>query len=135
MTVVRDEAWVEAEGPAGGEPEAGPGRRRFAGAGVTAGLLSVPMLWLLLFFLIPVVLVAAYSVGLLTLTSHDVYLSLACCALAVVLREVGPRWSFWFAPVLVLPLVFAGPVVLFHVPLEGLQLQPPPWPARGRRRS
>jgi spermidine/putrescine transport system permease protein len=75
MTVPRDEAWVEAEGP-GAQSAPGPGRRRFSGAGVTAGILSVPMLWLILFFVIPVILVAMYSVGLLTLTSHDVYLSL-----------------------------------------------------------
>ncbi len=34
------------------------------------------MLWSLLFFLIPVVLVAVYSVGVLTLISYDQYLSL-----------------------------------------------------------
>jgi spermidine/putrescine transport system permease protein len=39
-------------------------------------LVAVPMLWLILFFMIPVVLVALYSVGLLTLISYDKYLSL-----------------------------------------------------------
>jgi spermidine/putrescine transport system permease protein len=75
MTVPRDEAWVEAEGSGGAEGEPSRGRRSRT-TGVTAGLLSVPMLWLLLFFLIPVVLVAMYSVGLLTLTRYDVYKSL-----------------------------------------------------------
>jgi spermidine/putrescine transport system permease protein len=76
MTVRRDEAWIEAEGTGGGDPD-GLGRpRRFRNSRVTVGLLSVPMLWLLVFFLIPVVLVAMYSVGLLTLTDHDLYLSL-----------------------------------------------------------
>ena len=51
-------------------------RRRRGTAKVNLGLVSVPMLWLILFFLIPVVLVALYSVGLLTLISYDKYLSL-----------------------------------------------------------
>jgi spermidine/putrescine transport system permease protein len=37
---------------------------------------SVPLLWIVLFFLVPVVLVALYSVGVLTLISYDEYLSL-----------------------------------------------------------
>ncbi len=45
-------------------------------AKVNLGLLSVPVLWLVLFFLIPVVLVGLYSVGVLTLISYDQYLSL-----------------------------------------------------------
>jgi spermidine/putrescine transport system permease protein len=51
-------------------------RRRRGTAKVNLGLLSVPVLWLVLFFLIPVVLVAMYSVGLLTLIQYDQYLSL-----------------------------------------------------------
>jgi len=51
-------------------------RRRRGTAKVNLGLISVPLLWLILFFLIPVVLVALYSVGLLTLISYDKYLSL-----------------------------------------------------------
>jgi spermidine/putrescine transport system permease protein len=51
-------------------------RRRRGTAKVSLGLVSVPMLWLVLFFLIPVVLVALYSVGVLTLISYDKYLSL-----------------------------------------------------------
>jgi spermidine/putrescine transport system permease protein len=39
--------------------------------GVTAGLLSAPMLWLLLFFAAPVVYVAAYSVGAVELFPTD----------------------------------------------------------------
>jgi ABC-type spermidine/putrescine transport system permease subunit I len=77
MTIPRDEAWVEAEGSGGGEREPTPRRLRRRGVGVTAGLLSVPMFWLVLFFLIPVVLVAMYSVGLLTLNErYDLYKSL-----------------------------------------------------------
>jgi spermidine/putrescine transport system permease protein len=51
-------------------------RRRRGTAKVSLGLVSVPLLWLVLFFLIPVVLVALYSVGVLTLISYDKYLSL-----------------------------------------------------------
>jgi spermidine/putrescine transport system permease protein len=39
--------------------------------GVTAGLLSPPLLWLALFFLLPIVIVALYSVGKLTLFPTD----------------------------------------------------------------
>lgn len=59
--------------PAVASPE---GRRRRGTAAVNLGLLSAPVLWLLLFFLVPVVLVALYSVGVLTLISYDQYLSL-----------------------------------------------------------
>jgi spermidine/putrescine transport system permease protein len=51
-------------------------RRRRGTAKVNLGLISAPMLWIVLFFLIPVVLVALYSVGVLTLISYDQYLSL-----------------------------------------------------------
>jgi ABC-type spermidine/putrescine transport system permease subunit I len=53
-----------------------PRRRKRGTAKVNLGLLSVPVLWLGLFFLIPVVLVGLYSVGALTLISYDQYLSL-----------------------------------------------------------
>jgi spermidine/putrescine transport system permease protein len=53
-----------------------PKRRRRGTAKVNLGLISVPMLWLILFFLVPVVLVALYSVGVLTLLNYDKYLSL-----------------------------------------------------------
>ena len=39
--------------------------------GVTAGLLSAPMLWLLLFFVAPVLYVASYSVGAIELFPTD----------------------------------------------------------------
>jgi spermidine/putrescine transport system permease protein len=52
------------------------GRRRRGNAKVNLGLLSVPVLWLVIFFLVPVVLVGLYSVGVLTLISYDRYLSL-----------------------------------------------------------
>jgi spermidine/putrescine transport system permease protein len=42
----------------------------------TLGLVSPSVGYLVLFFLIPVLTVAAYSVGLLTLTSRDAYLSI-----------------------------------------------------------
>jgi spermidine/putrescine transport system permease protein len=51
-------------------------RRRRGTAKVNLGLVSVPLLWIVLFFLVPVVLVALYSVGVLTLISYDEYLSL-----------------------------------------------------------
>ena len=37
----------------------------------TAGLLSGPLLWLFLFFIVPVCLIAAYSVGALHLLPTD----------------------------------------------------------------
>ena len=43
-----------------------PGSRR-----VTAGLLATPLLWLTLFFLIPVGFIAAYSVGAIKLFPTD----------------------------------------------------------------
>jgi spermidine/putrescine transport system permease protein len=42
----------------------------------TAGLASTPVGYLALFFVVPVILVAMYSVGALTLLPHDLYLSL-----------------------------------------------------------
>jgi spermidine/putrescine transport system permease protein len=54
--------------------------RRASGRGsgrVTLGLLSVPMLWLVAFFLVPVILVALYSVGLISgLVPQDLYMTL-----------------------------------------------------------
>jgi spermidine/putrescine transport system permease protein len=57
-------------------PAAPRKRRRRGTARVNLGLLSVPVSWLVLFFIVPVVLVALYSVGVLTLISYDEYLSL-----------------------------------------------------------
>ena len=51
-------------------------RRGRGTAKVNLGLISAPMLWIVLFFLVPVVLVGLYSVGVLTLISYDKYLSL-----------------------------------------------------------
>lgn len=59
--------------------EAPPGERRRRRAGrarATAGLLSAPLAWLILFFLVPVILVGMYSVGALTLLPGDLFLSL-----------------------------------------------------------
>jgi spermidine/putrescine transport system permease protein len=53
------------------------GRRRGRGRGLaTTGLVSPPLGYLALFFVVPVVMVAAYSVGLLTLLPQDHYLSI-----------------------------------------------------------
>ena len=52
-------------------------RRRRGTAKVNLGLISVPMLWIVVFFLVPVVLVALYSVGVITLISYDKYMSLS----------------------------------------------------------
>jgi spermidine/putrescine transport system permease protein len=70
--IVAVEPAVETTPEARGRPR----HRRGRSTGVTLGLLSAPMVWLLVFFLVPVVLAAAYSVGLLTLLRQDVYLSL-----------------------------------------------------------
>ncbi len=65
------------QGDVGAEPATGvEPRRRRRRLGSTAGLLSVPVSYLVVFFLVPVVLVALYSVGLLTLLRDDLYLSL-----------------------------------------------------------
>ncbi|MGZ5288600.1 MAG: ABC transporter permease [Actinomycetota bacterium] len=56
-----------------------PERRRGHGAGrwrATSGLLATPTIWLILFFVVPVVLVGLYSVGFLTLLRNDDYKSL-----------------------------------------------------------
>jgi spermidine/putrescine transport system permease protein len=57
-------------------PPAAGGRRRHRRGLATLGLLSSPLAYLGLFFLLPVALVAAYSVGALTLLPQDLYLSL-----------------------------------------------------------
>lgn len=54
-------------------PPVAPRARRRRGL---LGLLAAPTGFLALFFLVPVLMVAAYSVGLLTLLPHDLYLSL-----------------------------------------------------------
>jgi spermidine/putrescine transport system permease protein len=58
-----------------------PGARpRRAGRGrwkATTGLLSTPIVWVVVFFVVPVVMVGLYSVGVITLLRNDQYLSLA----------------------------------------------------------
>lgn len=54
--------------------EAAPRPRRWGRS--TLGLISAPLGYLVLFFVVPVVLVGAYSVGALTLLPQDHYLSL-----------------------------------------------------------
>jgi spermidine/putrescine transport system permease protein len=59
------------------EPETS---RRKPGSGrwkATGGLLATPMIWVIVFFVAPVVLVGLYSVGVITLLKNDQYLSLA----------------------------------------------------------
>jgi spermidine/putrescine transport system permease protein len=67
------EATVE---PAGAAPR-GHRPRRHAHVGATAALLSGPLLWTIVFFVVPVVLVAMYSVGFVTLLRDDQYNTLA----------------------------------------------------------
>ena len=55
---------------------AAPRTRRPGTWRATSGLLATPLVWLIVFFVIPVVLVGLYSVGALTLLRNDVYLSL-----------------------------------------------------------
>jgi spermidine/putrescine transport system permease protein len=54
----------------------GVGRLTRRGGLGTAGLLGGPLLWLLLFFVVPLFIVAAYSVGLLSLFGTDAGFSL-----------------------------------------------------------
>ncbi|HWC71160.1 MAG TPA: hypothetical protein VG993_08370, partial [Actinomycetota bacterium] len=58
--------------------EVAPAPRRRGGGRwrATSGLLATPTIWLVVFFVVPVVLVGLYSVGLLTLLRNDDYLSL-----------------------------------------------------------
>lgn len=63
-----------APGPA--ETASAARRSRSVARRVTAGLLSAPTIWLVVFFIVPVVLVALYSVGAVTLLRTDDYLSL-----------------------------------------------------------
>jgi spermidine/putrescine transport system permease protein len=65
------------EATTGEAVEVGSSRARRSGRWrATSGLLATPMVWLAVFFVIPVVLVGLYSVGALTLLRGDVYLSL-----------------------------------------------------------
>jgi spermidine/putrescine transport system permease protein len=53
-----------------------PRRRRSGRWRITGGLLSAPLVWLIVFFLVPVLLIGLYSVGALTLLRNDYYLSM-----------------------------------------------------------
>ena len=53
------------------EPAAAAKRWRRHDRRLTAGLLSAPLLWLLLFFVIPVGFIAAYSVGMISIFPSD----------------------------------------------------------------
>src|SRR5262245_66680321 len=52
---------------AGNPPEKARRRRRLRAGLVTPSLLGVPVVWLLLFFVVPIGIVAAYSVNLYSL--------------------------------------------------------------------
>ncbi len=60
----------------------------------TSGLLATPTIWLVVFFVVPVVMVGLYSVGLLTLLRNDDYLSLEHWRFFLDERHV-PRVLFW----------------------------------------
>jgi spermidine/putrescine transport system permease protein len=53
-----------------------PRARRLRSGWATGALISTPLGYLALFFIVPILMVAAYSVGLLTLLPQDHYLSL-----------------------------------------------------------
>jgi len=53
-----------------------PVRRRRGRWRATSGLLATPTIWLIVFFVVPVVMVGLYSTGVITLLRNDDYLSL-----------------------------------------------------------
>jgi len=107
--------------PAGsGEARRAGSRRRLA----TLGLVSAPVGYLALFFLIPVLMVAAYSVGMLTLLPQDDYLSLQPWRdLLFGSIYIGIFWrSVWMALVVsVVSVVLAYPVAYFLALVAGLR--------------
>ena len=107
--------------PAGsGEARRAGSRRRLA----TLGLVSAPVGYLALFFLIPVLMVAAYSVGMLTLLPQDDYLSLQPWRdLMFGSIYIGIFWrSVWMALVVsVVSVVVAYPVAYFLALVAGLR--------------
>ncbi len=50
--------------------------RRGRRSATTGGLLAGPTVWLVVFFIVPVIMVGLYSVGAITLLRNDVYLSM-----------------------------------------------------------
>lgn len=103
---------------ASGETRRASSRGRLA----TLGLASAPVGYLALFFLIPVVLVAAYSVGALTLLPQDEYLSLQPWRdflFGSIYMNVFWR-SVWMALVVsIVSLIFAYPVAYFLALVAG----------------
>jgi spermidine/putrescine transport system permease protein len=79
----------------------------------TAGLLALPVGWLALFFLVPVAIVAGYSVGLLTLFPGDQLLTLA--SWRSFLRGSVYLSLFWKS--VRMSLVVSGVVVLLAYPI------------------
>ena len=111
----------EVSEPAGsGEARRAGSRRRLA----TFGLASAPVGYLVLFFLIPVLMVAAYSVGMLTLLPQDDYLSLQPwrdLLFGSIYLDVFWR-SVWMALVVsVVSVVLAYPVAYFLALVAGLR--------------
>jgi len=83
----------------------------------TLGLLSGPVLWMLVFFLVPIVIVAAYSVGVLSLFPTDVGFNLSDWKLLLVGDSVYMS-LFWKSvrmslTVSVVVVVLAYPVAYF----------------------
>ena len=108
------------EAAGSGEARRGGSRRRLA----TLGLASAPVGYLALFFLIPVLMVAAYSVGMLTLLPQDDYLSLQPWRdLLFGSIYLGVFWrSVWMALVVsVVSVVVAYPVAYFLALVAGLR--------------
>ena len=108
------------EAAGSGEARRAGSRRRLA----TLGLASAPVGYLALFFLIPVLMVAAYSVGLLTLLPQDDYLSLQPWRdLLFGSIYLGIFWrSVWMALVVsVVSVVVAYPVAYFLALVAGLR--------------
>jgi spermidine/putrescine transport system permease protein len=66
---------VEAQDVAGQAAATGPKRRSHTGW-ATAGLLALPTLWLVVFFLVPVVLISLYSVNIFSLYPGGQYFTL-----------------------------------------------------------
>lgn len=108
------------EAAGSGEARRAGSRRRLA----TLALASAPVGYLALFFLIPVLMVAAYSVGMLTLLPQDDYLSLQSWReflFGSIYLDIFWR-SVWMALVVsVVSVAVAYPVAYFLALVAGLR--------------
>ncbi len=99
-------------------------RARSRGRLATLGLASAPVGYLALFFLIPVLMVAAYSVGMLTLLPQDDFLSMQPwrdLLFGSIYLDIFWR-SVWMALVVsVVSVVLAYPVAYFLALVAGLR--------------